>query len=90
MPYPSVILSCLLVALFIVPGFSDDKVPAGKEVPKFLRFTESQDQAILETASVEYAHPDGTTVELIGAVHIADKPYYSKLNTQFKQYDALL
>ena len=90
MPYPSVILSSLLAVLLIAQGFSDDKVPAGKEVPKFLRFTESQDQAILETASVEYAHPDGTTVELIGAVHIADKPYYSKLNTQFKQYDALL
>ncbi len=32
----------------------------------------------------------GVTVDLIGAVHIADVAYYRRLNQQFKQYDALL
>ncbi len=56
----------------------------------FIRFKESETSASLETASAKYTHKDGTTVELIGAVHIADKVYYEKLNEQFKQYDALL
>ncbi|MCH2059785.1 MAG: hypothetical protein MK183_04085 [Verrucomicrobiales bacterium] len=90
MSHRTVFFSLLLAALFSGPAFSEDKVPVGKEDPKFLRFKESPNEAVLETASVKYSHPDGTTVELIGAVHIADKPYYSALNTQFKQYDALL
>ena len=32
----------------------------------------------------------GASVDLIGAVHIADVAYYRKLNKQFTQYDALL
>jgi hypothetical protein len=32
----------------------------------------------------------GVSVDLIGAVHIADVAYYRKLNKQFTQYDALL
>ena len=51
----------------------------------FIRFKESETSASLETASAKYTHKDGTTVELIGAVHIADKVYYEKLNEQFKQ-----
>jgi hypothetical protein len=30
------------------------------------------------------------TVDLIGAVHVADKSYFRQLNTLFKRYDALL
>jgi hypothetical protein len=32
----------------------------------------------------------GTTVDLIGAVHIGDRAYYQQLNRRFRQYDALL
>ena len=56
----------------------------------FIRFKESETSASLETASAKYTHKDGTTVELIGVVHIADKVYYEKLNEKFKHYDALL
>ena len=56
----------------------------------FIRFIENGNSALLQTASAKYTHEDGTKVELIGAVHIADKVYYEKLNEQFKQYDALL
>jgi hypothetical protein len=61
--------------------------PEGKD---FIRFIENENSASLQTASAKYTHEDGTKVELIGAVHIADKVYYEKLNEQFKQYDALL
>lgn len=59
----------------------------------------------MQTATVRYVLPappsDGkqpstnppsspVTVDLIGAVHIADIAYYRQLNEQFKQYDALL
>jgi hypothetical protein len=56
----------------------------------FIRFIESETSASLETASAKYTHKDGTKVELIGVVHIADKAYYEQFNEQFKQYDALL
>lgn len=36
------------------------------------------------------ATPSDVTVDLIGAVHIADVAYYRQLNERFKQYDALL
>ena len=98
MPHITPLISLLLTALFSVSAFSEDKASVSAKDkasvsakgPKFLRFSETDSQALLETASVKYTHPDGTSVELIGAVHIADKPYYITLNEQFKQYDALL
>jgi hypothetical protein len=44
----------------------------------------------LETAVTSYQHADGTRVDLIGAVHVADKQYYKKLNDRFAQYDVVL
>ena len=92
------LISLFLTGLLTVSAFSQAKpkpAPEKKtgnsaEDAKYLRFTETETEAKLETASVHYSHADGTTVELIGAVHIADKPYYSALNEQFKGYDALL
>ena len=56
----------------------------------FIRFNETEFKAALETASAKYINDDGVEVELIGAVHIADKKYYQDLNTQFEKYDSLL
>ena len=39
----------------------------------FIRFNETEFKAALETASAKYINDDGVEVELIGAVHIADK-----------------
>ena len=50
---------------------------------------EDADAARLQTAVTRY-EKDGTTVDLIGAIHIADKAYYAKLTEQFKNYDRLL
>ena len=55
----------------------------------FIRVDEDDKGARLQTAVTRY-EKDGTSVELIGAVHVADKAYYEKLNERFKGYDALL
>ncbi len=56
----------------------------------FIRFVEGPDRAHLQTALVPYAHEDGTKLDLIGVVHIADAEYYERFNEDFKAYDALL
>ncbi len=55
----------------------------------FVRFTESESGAALQTGIARYAKGK-VTVDLIGAVHIADKAYFTGLNERFKNYDALL
>ncbi len=47
----------------------------------------------LQIATRSYAPAEpggGYTVDLIGAVHIADRRYYKQLNEHFQRYDALL
>jgi hypothetical protein len=48
----------------------------------------------LDVAIVRYVPRDcgqtAPTVDLVGAVHIADAAYYKKLNHEFEQYDAVL
>ncbi len=47
----------------------------------------------LQLAIVTYAprdNPDKLSVDLVGAVHIADRSYYEALNARFQAYDALL
>jgi hypothetical protein len=53
---------------------------------KFFRLTENS----LDTATVTYKNKAGQTIDLIGAIHVADKAYYDKLNEKFKTYDSLL
>ena len=56
----------------------------------FLRFTENDDRAALESAEVVYRNEAGAEVHLIGAVHIGDKTYYDALNADFREFEALL
>jgi len=55
----------------------------------FIRIEEDDNAARLQTAVTRY-EKEGVVVDLIGAVHIADKKYYEDLNNSFAQYDALL
>lgn len=55
----------------------------------FIRVDEDATAARLQTAVTRYEKA-GASVELIGAVHIADEAYYQKLTTRFATYDALL
>jgi hypothetical protein len=56
----------------------------------FVRFREDAKGAQLQTAIATYRNPFGVTVELIGAIHIADKAYYEALNQRFTKCEAVL
>lgn len=58
--------------------------------PSFTRFVEDAGGARLQTGIRSYRNKDGVQVDLIGAIHIADKAYYHKLNARFTRYDAML
>jgi hypothetical protein len=65
------------------------------EPAKFIRVVhDPHDRPLaLETATGHYVRSvNGKTcsVDLIGAIHIADKKYYDALNERFKHYDAVL
>lgn len=55
----------------------------------FLRVEEDQGATRLQTAVTRF-EKDGAKIDLIGAIHIADKAYYQDLTTRFGKYDALL
>lgn len=67
-------------------------LPALAEAPKptdFIRVDEDAKAARLQTAVTRY-EKDGVTVDLIGAVHIADAAYYQGLTKRFEGYQAVL
>jgi hypothetical protein len=55
----------------------------------FIRIREDDQAARLQTTYFGY-EKDGVRVDLIGAIHIADKRYYEFLNESFEDYEALL
>ncbi len=73
---------------------SGSEAGEGASETTFLRMTKDEqgEPKTLETAVVRYSSgtAGGATVDLIGAVHIAEPGYYSALNQQFDQYDVLL
>ena len=92
-PYALSVVTLLLPALALAapPATMPTTTPASQPTAaKFLRFNDTPGQERLETSVVTYKNAAGQTVDLIGAVHIADHPYYVQLNNRFKQYDALL
>jgi hypothetical protein len=44
----------------------------------------------LKTAIIEMRAPSGQSVDLVGAIHIADQAYYDDLNARFEGYDSVL
>ncbi len=55
----------------------------------FIRIKQTEDEARLQTAVFGYER-DGVRVDLIGAIHLADKRYYEFLNRYFQGYEVLL
>ena len=55
----------------------------------FIRVERSEEKVLLQPALATY-EKDGVKVSLIGAVHIADKTFYTDLNKLFKGYDRVL
>ena len=87
---------CLITcaALLAEPGAAADRVNSTKPADgSFIRVQrDAKDQPVaLQTAVVRYTSAEGgLVVDLIGAVHVADRSYYQKLNQQMEQYDVLL
>lgn len=59
---------------------------------QFVRFVEGEQQwqGKLQTSINRYVAKDGTEVELVAAVHIADAAYYQGLNAYFERRDVVL
>jgi len=70
---------------------ADDKKDDG---PKFIRVRRDDKgkPLAMETAVVRYISADrpGVVVDLVGAIHIADKSYYDELNKLFETYEVVL
>ncbi len=89
----SALLTLTLLVLYPDPR-ADDKAPAEKPADRGHRLRPVRGgQPGLQTAH-RHRHlspmANGLEVDLIGAIHIADKSYYDTLNESFKGYDALL
>ena len=63
---------------------------AAEEPTNFIRFVEEDESDSLQTAVVSYESPQKVKLDLVGAIHIADKAYFDALNVRFKGYDAVL
>ncbi|CAN5673721.1 hypothetical protein BH11VER1_BH11VER1_32140 [soil metagenome] len=74
--------------LLVSGGAAEEKKQP--EPTEFIRFAEDASGARLQTGIASYRNKAGVTVDLIGAIHVADKAYYEKLNERFQSYDALL
>lgn len=84
----------LAVGLIVSSAAAEEKkaIPAAvSSAPTdFIRFVETDEGDSLQTAIASYLSPSGATVDLIGAVHIADKKYFDALNARFKTYEVVL
>ena len=78
---------------FFVPIFAACALIVSAKEPEvatdFIRVDRSEENVLLQPALATY-EKDGVKVSLIGAVHIADKTYYTDLNKRFKTYDRVL
>jgi hypothetical protein len=61
------------------------------EQSKFLRFVaDDRGGGTLQASVVRYENDQGVTVDLVAAVHIADKTFFRALDDSFADYDAVL
>lgn len=75
-----------LLATLLLPCLTWAAEPARD----YLRFVEDAKGASLQTAITRFTSKGGVTVDLVGAIHIADKAYYQDLDKRFTHYDAVL
>ena len=89
----TVFLLSLLALSIAAPLAAEDRVPLAQRT-KYVRLERDKlDRPVaLQTAVVQFAPDDdsGVTVDLVGAVHVGDKPYYEALNKRFEKYDVVL
>jgi hypothetical protein len=72
-------------------ALGEPQTPTNAVLSSFIRFqAEGQNEGHVDTAVKSYARPDGVTVTLFAALHVADRAYYDQLEEQFQRCDALL
>ena len=81
------LLTCFVSCVRAAPEAVEVEIAA--EAPEFIRVEETETATHLQTAVVRFTKGEAS-VELVGAVHIADKKYYEALNQRFEGYEALL
>ena len=60
-------------------------------IKSYLRFEETAPgEGRLDTAVATFRRKDGAQVDLIAAVHVADRGYYEALSKRFEGYDKVL
>ena len=69
----------------LATAFTSLILAAAASAGDFIRVDEDDSAARLQTAVTRY-EKEGESVELIGAVHIADKAYYQTLTTRFQAH----
>ena len=82
----------VFLAWLFAPGVMlGAETPVSEKSSAFLRFVKtSPSQGHVDTAITTYRHPDGTSVSLVAAVHIADAEYFRKLQKRFADFEAVL
>ena len=86
----------LVVAIPLAARASDaaSAPAAGDEKPSYIRITRdaAEKPLALETAVVTFhdGKANGVRVDLIAAVHVGEKDYYTELNKRFGDYDTVL
>ena len=79
-----------LALVLLLAGASAADRPTTTEPTDFIRFVEAESGDSLQTALVRYHRDDGVQVDLVGAVHVADRAYFDELNHRFTSYEAVL
>lgn len=62
------------------------------EEPEFMRLKETADGApqALQVGLARYRDDRGRTLDVVGAVHVADRAYFADLDERFRDYDVVL
>ncbi|MDB6076512.1 MAG: hypothetical protein JWO82_259 [Akkermansiaceae bacterium] len=86
--------ACLLATVSAEPAApvaeaSAQAAPAATDAPRYIRIEKTPASTQLQTALVHFKKGNAT-LDLVGAIHIADAKFYHELNTLFEGYDALL
>lgn len=88
-------LLCLAVVVGAVRAEEGQDKPKADPHRQFVRLTRDKERPVaLETAIVRHVPQDcgrtTPTVDLVSAVHVAEKSYYDQLNRLFEKYDVVL
>lgn len=78
------------LALLLLLAGAPAAEPSATEPADFIRFVESETGDSLQTALARYRRDDGVRVDLVGAVHVADRAYFDELNRRFTAYEVVL